>query len=959
MTRILGTYLITLVSLVPITGTCQPLQDQEIGWDRSGPLLPHLMYEDQRGFIWTGIDDAVYRFDGHEFQRADLPEGVGTVTALVSSDSTRLLFGTDSGHLGELHGWTTDTFPNRVISSPIRGIVNTPNGELWVATYGEGILRLDSAGRELERFDQSSGFPNNFIYAALRDRKGHIWFSSDAGVHVFNPSSNRLVQRHYGMKDGLPDHIVPCLAEGPKGDLWAAGYQGGLSYFSPEEDRFVTVSSTESLSQIRHLNVGYRSIWVGTRRSGCWEYQTDTDHLEHHRALGRGEVLSLLLDEERNIWCSSRLDGLRKALSLLRFIPTSAPDRNQPIRSVVTTTDGNVWYSTEDGLFLLQENYQPAPSPRISPAEAGLPPIISMYADEDDRLWLGTFGGGLIFYDPDTEAQILFTEADGLTNGNILSVTGDGHSIWVGTLGGMSKLTLTSDNQIEVDQYTREDGMSDNYMYQVRVDHKHRLWIATDGQGLTTMRNGEFDILRERKGIRDRVIYSVTTDKNGITWALGQQGRVYRIEKGTGREVPSAYRSNRIQASGIVTASDQSLIITHRDGFDRYDPTTGLLISYGQDLRTEALSSDLNAFDTDPTGRVWMGTNQGLMVFSAPDPFARVAPSLMLNEATLFFQPAEDLFSQPLSANENHLTFSYVALWYQAPKAVSYRHRLSGYDLNWIVTSDRQVSYPKLGRGTYVFRAEAGLNNQFHSTFNQAFEILPPYYLIWWFWLLILLFVVGVMVVIVRVREQRLSLESRREKENIQYQFDLLRNQVNPHFLFNSFNTLISLIEQNQASAIQYVERLSDLFRNMLEYRKENVITLQDELGLLENYVFLQKQRYRTNLSIDVDIVPEHLPTFIPPLTLQMLVENAIKHNVISSKKPLRITVRSKDNSIEVMNPLQPRRKATPSTGMGLENIRQRYLLLSQGKVSTRKDEAQFIVSIPLIRTDRHEHPDH
>ena len=196
------------------------------------------------------------------------------------------------------------------------------------------------------------------------------------------------------------------------------------------------------------------------------------------------------------------------------------------------------------------------------------------------------------------------------------------------------------------------------------------------------------------------------------------------------------------------------------------------------------------------------------------------------------------------------------------------------------------------------------------------------------------------------------------EKENIAFQFETLRNQINPHFLFNSFNTLIAVIENDPQMAVAYVERMSDFFRHMLEYREQSLISLGEELEILESYYFLLKKRYQQNLQLEVLIDDKEKLRQIPPLTLQLLLENACKHNVISEDRPLKIQIEAGAEELVMTNSLQPKRKPVVSTKLGLQNLRQRYALLTKKSLRIESDDTTFNVYVPLLtETPPHENP--
>lgn len=189
------------------------------------------------------------------------------------------------------------------------------------------------------------------------------------------------------------------------------------------------------------------------------------------------------------------------------------------------------------------------------------------------------------------------------------------------------------------------------------------------------------------------------------------------------------------------------------------------------------------------------------------------------------------------------------------------------------------------------------------------------------------------------------------KRENIQSQLEGLKNQVNPHFLFNSLNTLAYIIPENADRAVQFVQKLSKVYRYILEIRDRQLISLAEELEFFQSYEFLVLERFGENLYIEVEI-PEKLRKLqIVPLSLQMLLENAIKHNVISAEKPLTIKVsHDGDQFLTVFNNLQPKILETPSTKIGLQNIKNRYAFFSSSEVIVESTQTYFKVALPLLK---------
>jgi sensor histidine kinase YesM len=191
----------------------------------------------------------------------------------------------------------------------------------------------------------------------------------------------------------------------------------------------------------------------------------------------------------------------------------------------------------------------------------------------------------------------------------------------------------------------------------------------------------------------------------------------------------------------------------------------------------------------------------------------------------------------------------------------------------------------------------------------------------------------------------------RLEKENIRAQYDNLKSQVNPHFLFNSLNALTNLVYEDQDKAAKFIKQLSEVYRYVLDTRDKEIVPIQEELNFLKSYLFLQQIRFENNLVTKIDL--NDLVANVAPLSIQMLFENAIKHNVISKESPLEIKLYSEADFVIVENTLQPKNiSLEDSKGMGLENIVNRYSFLSDRKVIIENDTKVFRVRIPIIPTD-------
>lgn len=197
------------------------------------------------------------------------------------------------------------------------------------------------------------------------------------------------------------------------------------------------------------------------------------------------------------------------------------------------------------------------------------------------------------------------------------------------------------------------------------------------------------------------------------------------------------------------------------------------------------------------------------------------------------------------------------------------------------------------------------------------------------------------------------ALEAEKLKsENIASQYQSLKDQLNPHFLFNSLNVLSNLVYESADKSVEFIQQLSRIYRYVLDVQEEELVSLEMEIDFAINYLSLQKIRFEQSLEFHIDVF-ESKNWSIPPLSLQLLLENAIKHNVASETKPLKIWIGREDQMLVVKNNIQPKLNKEANSGIGLNNITKRYNLLSETSPQITQTEKEFIVKLPLLKVSK------
>lgn len=200
----------------------------------------------------------------------------------------------------------------------------------------------------------------------------------------------------------------------------------------------------------------------------------------------------------------------------------------------------------------------------------------------------------------------------------------------------------------------------------------------------------------------------------------------------------------------------------------------------------------------------------------------------------------------------------------------------------------------------------------------------------------------------IQMRKSLIDVE-KYKAESLEAQLHNLKNQINPHFLFNNLSVLSSLVYSNQDKAVNFIQQLSKVYRYLLDNKDFELVTLEKELDFISSYTYLLKIRFEEKLILNLTISSESKKLYLPPMTLQILVENAIKHNEISEDKNLTIDISNKENTLEIKNNIQRRKYTEPSSKTGIQNIKSRYSFFTEREILIQESADQFIVQIPLI----------
>lgn len=935
------------------------------------------IYQDRQGFIWIGATSGAYRFDGQDFTVLAVHDSILnlSVTAIYEDSDDILWFGFEDGNILKSDRFKVTGFreKSRYPTTKITAVVEDSNENLWFGTYGEGLFV--KTGSDLIQINAEKGLSDDYIYSIVADKSGNVWAGTDNGISICSIKKGYPDVKVVSVNEGLTDFIVRTLKADENGRIYIGMHEKGITSYDPVKNKFNKIPGFENWSSgpVNDISVNQESVWIATAGNGLLEYNFTSGSIEpiHSPAnINLNRINAMLQDLEGNTWLISNKEILQSFGNRLSFMNSASEANFANIHAIHCDDEDNIWFANDKGIHYFK------PDSRDSEKELnsfslnflkGETKIMSLFRDQFGYVWIGTFGQGLIRLDPESGRYVQISEKQGLLNGNVLSIKGTKDEIWFGTLGGAFRCKIDKRfariNYIPTFiNYGQPEGLSNNYIYNIFIDHKNRVWFATDGSGVCYFEHEKFVNVPNDSTFRDKIVYSVTVDKNGIVWMNVSKEGIYKYD---GRELIRMYQDDHhrnLLFSGIV-AGNNELIISYPGGIDVLNQGTNELIHLEGNAGLLETNPDPNTIAIDRKGVVWIGTDKGLIKYEPADDLRWEQPQSRITDVNVYLEKTNHISNHIFNYNQNHLSFGYAGLWYQYPEQVTYLIRLTGHDLDWISTRNKNVIYSDLSPGDYTFEVRAGLYGSFErsETASYSFNIKRPFWQSFWF-IIFIIAMTGVSIYFyIKMRERRLEKREEILRERIRFQFENLKSQLNPHFLFNSFSTLIALIDQSPETAIEYVEELSNLFRTVLEYKDQDVITLSEELAVINNYYNLQKKRYGDNLQLEIEKLEESEKIMVPPLTLQLLIENAIKHNVVSKDYPLKIRIFAdlKEQYLFVENNLQPKNDDVKSTGIGIKNIVDRYHLLSENKIQIRKTASSFTIGLPFIIRKNHESTHH
>jgi len=700
------------------------------------------IWQTHDGYLWLGTQTGLVRFDGVRFTSIDNPTVPGLKSAwvgnLLEDRKQNLWIGSIDAGLFRLHDGVVTRFSSAqgLPSDGVHCLVAARNGDLWVCT-SQGMARI--SGDNAVAYGPAQGFPAGAIFAATEAPDGMLWL---AGGHSSLGYWDGKAFQSHALKS-LPEYgSVRTLLSSEDGTIWVGTTNGLIRLKAGQEHRFTVKDGLADNSIFSLAESRDGSLWIGTKNGFTRMRKGEMESFQTSQGLSQSTVFALYEDREGDLWVGTK-HGLNQFLEG-RAVPFTASEGlpSNETGPVLQDRSGTIWVGTLDaGLGRFDGRRF-----TVVTSENGLPSdsIYAMAEDVHGDLWVGT-GSGLSKLRNGRVAET-FTATSGLPAGRVQCLFHDHHgTLWIGTSSGLAAL---QDGRLI--HPVEKKGLS---IVTIGEDSGGHLFVAADG-GLRLLENSRLHEFAP-DGIPLRDVDALYQDAEGFMWMgtlgsgmlLWKDGKLYRYTVKDGLfddEVYGIARDGQDRlwmacSKGIFGVSRSVLLLFAAGKIPSFQSTP---YSPTDVLRTiECKAGVQPAVRTMHDGSLWFSTIRGLLVID-PKILARKLqpPEVVIEEVTVNGQSERPADVDQLAPDQKNIEFRYTGLSYRLPGRITFRHKLDGFDKNWIdAGTRREAYYANLPPGKYRFRVTAcnvdGTCNDTGST--VAFALAPHYYQRAWFWPLV------------------------------------------------------------------------------------------------------------------------------------------------------------------------------------------------------------------------------
>jgi len=846
------------------------------------------LYQDEKGYLWSGGYGGLSKFNGKTFQNYSPKNGLANhyVNAIIGDKNNKIIVGTIDGlsiiNDKEIKNYTTkDGLPSNFINS----LCLDKNNILWIGT-DKGLCYYDG-----KTFKTTVHFANTNILSLFYSYENGLFIGSSKGLFqldgiqsqlktlINNITINSISQCHithhifagtqeglylvnlkdnttnvFHVNNGLLDENITTVLCEKNGTAWI-GSKNGLISFNGKEFSYYNISLDNNSNHIRSLLIDYEgNLWIGTH-SGLYKYRGKGFTVyDRQNGLGGAFIYQIIRDKENNLWLGTENNGVyRFTDGYFKNYSVKEGLLDNKVSCILPMDDGSVWFGTDKGLSILKNESFKSIASKEFKQEA---PINALYLDSKHNIWIAGRNGVTcmkkngsqyvpIHYDLPAKA----IEKNGYDAWSVIE-DNEGN-IWIGTyLVGIYKLENNQFKQQAISEPTATSALD------LCKDHLGNIYASTlNGVLAFNPSKHTYKLISEKDGLSSELVYAIgITKDNKYLWAGTNQG------------------INRIDLKKL-----------------QYDIVD--ILKYGKADGFSGVESNSHGVYEDKDSSVWFGTVNGLVRYN-PKEFITNDNFTKINITNIKLAYADTMLADGsvLPNSLNNISFYFDGICLTNPEKVLYTYKLEGFDKEWSpATEINYTKYDNLPPGKYTFKVKSCNNEGMWNieSCSFSFTVKPPFYKTWWFIVICILSVSAVVISIFQIRlyqiKQKQKAEFERQVEISKAELKALRAQMNPHFVFNSLNSIQHYILNSKGDeAVRYLNKFAKLIRIILNNSEKPTVTINEDIEAVTLYLELEKMRfdnkftYQINIGNDIDGDYDE----IPPMIIQPYLENAILHGI-------------------------------------------------------------------------------
>lgn len=759
--------------------------------------LINKVYQDRKGFIWVATENGLNKFDGNRFSiyrhnSADTTSLKNNYVRTLFEDSKeRFWIGCINGL--QLYDRATDSFSEVEITRKdgrrnphITSIIERRNGDIWIATSGQGAISL-KRGEDITGFHIEASLVEkmncNYLNVIFEDAQEQLWIATeDKGLFCYSPQTKQL--KAFLAPGDMATDDVSAICEDTQGNIFAGTLTGGLFVLRHGESKFAPIRYKNNLPlNIRTLVLNKQGkLFIGTDGQGLKEYNATLNRVEDYEVntapfdFSKSKVHSLLEDKNENLWLGIFQKGIilvPRTSSMFGYYGYKSIQKNtigsSAVMAILTDSEGTTWVGTDnDGIYAIDATGKQkihyahqAGNPHSVPAT-----VMAIYEDSNHTIWIGSYFGGLAKMNKRTGACQYINElvhnSKRTGSEKVSCITEDSQkNLWVGTYGsGMYKLKL-SDNSITHYESTRNGNddwsvnrLPNDWVSCIIQDRNGILWIGTY-KGLSTFdpqTNNFINYKNQNNLLPGYVVHTLIEGSHDSIWVGTSEGLFAFDKKSlkTTRFTTADGLSSDV-ICGLAEDEKENIWISTHQGISKLSPREGTFANYYAGDGLQGNEFTRAAMFKDTHGTIFFGGTDGITVFH-PQEITDVK-KVMKVVITEFYianrvvkkgdlsgdnvvanSSVMDATQFMLAYNDNTFSIEFSAMEFNDSERISYLYKIDELGRDWSTTHPgmNRVTYSSLKPGKYTFRVQAVAHNNYSEIRTVSIIITPPWYQSWW-----------------------------------------------------------------------------------------------------------------------------------------------------------------------------------------------------------------------------------